>query len=430
MKFDAQADGKCFAGIAEPIPGDGPGYFESYGIGQGQAQIKGTAQAFCVFDMPVVGPIYESTSLSASGSVSFNWIEEDGTKHSIHAQLYSDGSTAGAFAPSSDVFSVPAPPQPEPPLKFKGEYITGNVHSTERTTLAGIALFGSVIPPGNPTDPNYRLLRIIQVYLLDDTSQRFYVAEWMSEQAMVQLPYNGASTTTPASGVFESRVRITAWDPSYYFKASFSASVKGDCVVVCNARATTSDYLTYGEGDFSFRGNAIAEPSQYTLPPDSLPLLDVVSGTLGASGQMHASWSDNEGNRYDLQIRMSQSSSYPYSQLEPSLDYMIFSAMIFSQGLRMPFDYTGTLQRGSEIFQIQGKCGFMVVPVTYFVPPSDVNPPDSNELFFFIQTYWGGKTNGYHFGWVDKDAHAIIGGYDLYFPAAKTFKHAVTVSTP
>ena len=425
IQFKGQADGKCFAGIAEPIPGDGPGYFESYGIGRGQAQIKGTAQAYYLFDIPIVGSIYESTSLSASASVSFSWVEEDGTKHSIQAQLYSDGSTAGGFAPSSDVFSVPAPPQPEPPLKFQGEHTITNVHSTERTQLSGIALYGSV-----PADPNYGLLRMIRVYLGDEASQRFYVAEWVSEQALVQLPYNGASITVPACGSLESKVKITAWDSDYYFKATFKASTKGDCVVVCNARETTSDYLTLGKGEFSLQGKAVAELSQYSLPPDSIPLFDVVPGTMEASGKFQASWTDNEGNPYYLQIEMSPSLNYPYSQLEPNRDYMIFSATILSQGLRMAFDYTGTLKRGSETFNVQGKCGFMVVPVTYFTPPSEVNPPDSDGLFFFIQTFWGGKSNGYHFGCADRDTHVMLGGYDLHLPAAKTFKHEVIVSNP
>jgi len=334
IQFKGQADGKCFAGIAEPIPGDGPGYFESYGIGRGQAQIKGTAQAYYLFDIPIVGSIYESTSLSASASVSFSWVEEDGTKHSIQAQLYSDGSTAGGFAPSSDVFSVPAPPQPEPPLKFQGEHTITNVHSTERTQLSGIALYGSV-----PADPNYGLLRMIRVYLGDEASQRFYVAEWVSEQALVQLPYNGASITVPACGSLESKVKITAWDPAYYFKAIFKASTNGECLVVCNPSATTADYSAYGNGACSLQGKAMAESSQFLLPPDSLPLYDVVPGTMEASGQLQTSWSDNEGNLYRLKIQMSPSSDYPYSWLEPDFDYMVFSAGF---PLGMPFDYVGT----------------------------------------------------------------------------------------
>jgi len=435
IQFRGGVVGECFAGVAEARPGDGPGSFEWFGNGRGNAMINGRAEVVHYGDFSILGSLYVSESLDAHGTVSFMWTEEDGSRHLIQAILFSDASTVGYFAPAVDCFAVTAgggAPEQPPPLRFEGVHMVTKAGHAGRISLEGAAWFVAV-PPGLPSDPHYQFFRVVQVFLLDETSQKFYIATWVAEEGSWPIfgyggPGGGPLIPIPAARTLQTEVKITSWDPDYYFKASFKASTKGDCVVVCNARETTSDYLTLGGGEFSFQGKAVAELSQYSLPPDSIPLYDVVAGTMEASGEFQASWADNEGNPYELQIRMSPSLSYPYSQLEPNLDYMIFSAMILSQGLRMPFDYTGTLKCGSETFNIQGKCGFMVVPVTYFTPPGNVNPPDSNELFFYVQTFWGGKSNGYHFAWADKDTHAILGGYDLHLPAAKIFRHEVTFS--
>lgn len=210
VRFRAHVSGECFAGLAEPIPGDGPGYFESYGIGQGQTQIKGLAQAAYYDDVPALGHTYGSESLNANGSVVFSWVEEDGTRNAVQATIYSDESTGGAFAPDVDCFSVPAVGESggTPPLLFKGVHIQVNSHGIKRTDLSGIALFGT-IPPG-PPHAGY-LFPIIQVFLGDETSQKFYVAIWVGEEGAWPILYGRPPVLMPAARVLQKSVEIINW---------------------------------------------------------------------------------------------------------------------------------------------------------------------------------------------------------------------------
>jgi hypothetical protein len=207
IRFSAHVSGECFAGIAEPIPGDGPGYFESYGIGRAQARIEGLSEAVYYYNVPALGPTYGSVSLSAHGTVTFGWVDEDGTRNTIQATIYSDESTGGGFAPDVDCFSVPAVGESggTPPLLFRGVHIQVNSHGIKRTDLSGIALFGT-IPPG-PPHAGY-LFPIIQVFLGDETSQKFYVAIWVGEEGAWPILYGRPPVLMPAAKVLQKSVEI------------------------------------------------------------------------------------------------------------------------------------------------------------------------------------------------------------------------------
>jgi len=420
IKFKAQAGGSCLTGYGGvnplmPVPRIWSG------LGDGTARIDGVAEA-TPYKAYFVDGAYTSQSIRASGLVAFDWVEENGFKHHLKATISSNisNSMRATFLPMDDYFNSPLFESSS--FTFTGTHKVGSASQD----ISGLAIFMSSWLGWSPQlyHPGSVAINVINVMLIDENTQTMYAAIWSSEETLM-APLT--PLIVPAADIFKRSVEITAWDTSYYFKAGFKASTDGECFVVCNPSATTADYSAYGNGACSFQGKAMAEPSQYLLPPDSLPLLDVVSGTMEASGQMQASWSDNEGNRYRLQIQMSPSSNYPYSWLEPDFDYMVFSDGF---PLGMPFDYVGILKRNSETFQVEGKCGLWVTPLAIAAPPGAVNPPDSVMLFLYIQIPWGGRQDTFHFAWVDRDTHALLDGHDVYYPAAKTFKHEVTVSNP
>jgi hypothetical protein len=421
IEFKAHAKGTCLVGYGGINSGVMPLPQIWSGLGDGTARIDGSAEAI-PYEGYFVDGAYTPQSVEASGLVAVDWIEQNGIRHNLKVTISSDTSSGiGALLlPNDDYFWSPIFESSS--FAFTGTHKIGSAVQE----ISGLAIFMCSWLGWSPQlyHPGSVGINVVNVVLIDANTQTMYATIWSSEETpMTPL----TPLIVPAADEFKRSVKITAWDTSYYLKASFKASTDGECFVVCNPSATTADYSAYGNGACLFQGKAIAEPSQYSLPPDSLPLLDVVSGTMEASGQMQASWSDNEGNRYNLQIQVSPSSNYPYSWLEPDFDYMVFSDGF---PLGMPFDYVGTLKRNTETFQVKGKCGLWVTPLAIAAPPGAVNPPDSVMLFLYIQIPWGGRQDTFHFAWVDRDTHALLGGHDVYYPAAKAFKHEVTVSNP
>lgn len=211
IRFRALAAGRCFIGYGEWAPEgiiEWTDIIEWAGNGSGDAIINGRAEAVFYMHLYPFGRMYLSESLDAHGVVSFSWIEEDGSKHKIMAVLFSDASTSGGFGPDVNCFSVPTTgPQQTPPLRFKGIHTAFDTHRANKTAIGGWALFAT-IPPGPPDDPDYQLFPIIQVYLVDETTQKVFIAIWVAEAGLWPILYYPPPVYMPAAQVFQHKVEI------------------------------------------------------------------------------------------------------------------------------------------------------------------------------------------------------------------------------
>jgi len=209
IKFNATAEGDCFVGYGGPGPGY-PSPYEWYGLGRGSGGITGSAEAvpFPGTYIDVLGDVYFADSAEAHGFVSVNWVEEDGSKHSLRVVIYSKPSTGlGIFVPEADVFSVPIGGHPDSVnkvLAFNGVHIWGSV--VQR--ISGMALFMTFPAGFSPMQPPTSVIAIT-VYLIDVASLRLYYLGWLNQQ--VSVPVDGPGSPTilvPEANVFHRNVKI------------------------------------------------------------------------------------------------------------------------------------------------------------------------------------------------------------------------------
>ena len=200
INFKAHALGHCFVDYGLWGSGSGggsPWVADWYGIGRGEATFGGFAEAIPTED-PQFEDAYSSVGLKARGTVSFSWVEEDGSIHQIVAHLYSNESTNGLFVPKEDYFL-------SYPLRFKGIY---RVNSMVQKISGEFAWFIS-IPISPENSPSLRAVRVISIVLLDEATQKGYSAIWSQKETEIMDLQAGISRTLlPAARILRTKVKI------------------------------------------------------------------------------------------------------------------------------------------------------------------------------------------------------------------------------
>lgn len=168
FRFQAMVEGQCLIAYG----GMGPGVPDPMiwsGIGKGHATVSGHAKDATAFPSSVAG-LYISGDIRAMGTVSVSWMEADGSKHRLAAELYSNETSEGLFYPSGNKFTLPIGDYSPGTkfLRFEGVYLNGS----KIGFVSGIALFSAGIYGNSPGSDG------VIVVLIDEQSGTLFLVGW------------------------------------------------------------------------------------------------------------------------------------------------------------------------------------------------------------------------------------------------------------
>lgn len=199
IEFEAFANGECVI-VRGGLSGTGFPDPRAWGYGTGKVSITGHADDID----PLEYQNYHSANIETNSKVSIKWKEEDGSKHKIKAVLYSTYSTEGMFNPDEDHFAMPNPQiwETGEGLMFEGVHQSGSKNkeiSGEVTFISG--LYGPI--PGD-------ILEIIIILMVDESSEKVYMAAWSHEEVEIGIPIPGNPTlvTLFPANVYKTEVEI------------------------------------------------------------------------------------------------------------------------------------------------------------------------------------------------------------------------------
>jgi len=168
FRFQAIVEGQCiiaYGGIGHGVPDP----MTWSGLGNGHATVSGHAKDATAFPSSVAG-LYISGDIRVMGAVSVSWMEADGSKHRLAAELYSNETSEGLFYPSGNQFTLPIGDYSPGTkfLRFEGVYLNGS----KIGFVSGIALFSAGIYGNSPGSDG------VIVVLIDEQSGTSFLVGW------------------------------------------------------------------------------------------------------------------------------------------------------------------------------------------------------------------------------------------------------------
>jgi len=195
LRFQATAGGQCLLAYGEIGVHGVPDPMKWSGLGDGHATVSGHATDATAAFPSIIAGLYISENIRATGAVTVEWTEADGSKHRLAAVVYSTETSEGLFYPSGNQFTLPIGDYSPVTkfLRFKGVYLNGSTTGF----VSGIALFSAGIYGNHPGSDS------VIVVLVDEQSGTAFFVGWSPISGPTSFPPG----YLPAAKVYKSIVK-------------------------------------------------------------------------------------------------------------------------------------------------------------------------------------------------------------------------------